>query len=54
LKAAAKIAHVLVVKISDFLDFFINLCGISIVAFVEYEWLIFKLHFGLDNDLCWI
>jgi hypothetical protein len=34
--------------------FFWNLCGISKVALPECEWLIFKLHFGLDNDLFWI
>jgi hypothetical protein len=50
----AAIAYVLVVKISDFFDFFLNLRGISKVALVECEWLIFKLHYGLDNDLCWI
>jgi hypothetical protein len=49
-----KIAYVLVVKISDFFYLKINLCGISKVAPVECEWLILKLHFGLDNDLCWI
>jgi hypothetical protein len=53
-KVDAKIAHVLVIKISDFFEFFWNLCGISKVALVKCEWLIFKLHFGLDNDLCWI
>jgi hypothetical protein len=43
-----------VLKISDFFDLKNKLCGISKVALVEYEWLIIKLHFGLDNDLCWI
>jgi hypothetical protein len=43
-----------VVKISDFFDLKNKLCGISKVALVECEWLIFKLHFGLDNGLCWI
>jgi hypothetical protein len=50
----ARVAYVLVVKITDFFNFFWNLCGISKVALVECEWSIFKLHFGLDNDLCWI
>jgi hypothetical protein len=53
-KVDARVAYVLVVKISDFLFYFLNLCGISKVALVECDWLIFKLHFGLDNDLCWI
>jgi hypothetical protein len=52
-KVDARVAYVIVVKISDFFNFFWNLCGISKVAFVECEWLIFKPHFGLDNDLCW-
>jgi hypothetical protein len=43
-----------VVKNSDFFDLKNKLCGISKVAFVECEWLIFKLHFGRDHDLCWI
>jgi hypothetical protein len=45
---------VLVVKISDFFNLKNKFCGISKVALVECECLIFKLHFGLDNDLCWI
>jgi hypothetical protein len=53
-KVDARIAYVLVVRISDFFDLKNKLCGISKVALVECEWLIFKLHFGLDNDLCWI
>jgi hypothetical protein len=53
-KVDAKIAYVLVIKKLDILDLKNKLCGISKVAFVECEWLIFKLHFGLDNDLCWI
>jgi hypothetical protein len=43
-----------VVKISFFKNILKNLCGISKVALVEHEWLIFKLDFGLDNDLYWI
>jgi hypothetical protein len=45
----ARVAYVLVVKISNFFDLKKNY-----VALVECEWLIFKLHFGLDNDLYWI
>jgi hypothetical protein len=33
----------------NFFDLKNKLCGISKVALVEYEWLIFKLHFGLDR-----
>jgi hypothetical protein len=53
-KIDARILYVLVVEISIFYFIFWNLCGISKVAFVECEWLTFKLHFGLDNDLYWI
>jgi hypothetical protein len=53
-KVNARIAYVLVVKISNFSDLKNKLCGISKVALVECEWLIFKLHFGLENDLYWI
>jgi hypothetical protein len=53
-KVDARIAYLLVVKISIFFDFFWNLCGISKAVFVECEWLIFKLHFGFDIDLYWI
>jgi hypothetical protein len=48
------ILYVLVVKISDFFDFFKNLCAISKVALVVFLWLIFKLDFDLDDDLIWI
>jgi hypothetical protein len=48
------ILYVLVVKISDFFYFFINLCTISKVALVVFLWLIFKLDFDLDDDLIWI
>jgi hypothetical protein len=54
IKVDARIAHVLVIKISDVFYFFWNLCGISKVALVECEWLILKLRFGLDNDIYWI
>jgi hypothetical protein len=50
----ARVLYVLVVKISDFFDFFWNLCVISKVAFIVFEWLIFKLDFDLDDDLIWI
>jgi hypothetical protein len=50
----AGILYVLVVKISDFFYFFINLCAISKVALVVFLWLIFKLDFDLDDDLIWI
>jgi hypothetical protein len=43
-----------VVKKFDFFDLKNKLWGISKVTLVEYELLIFKLHFGLDNDLYWI
>jgi hypothetical protein len=49
----ARILYVLVVKISDFSDFFINLCAISKLALVIFVWLIFKLDFDLDDDLYW-
>jgi hypothetical protein len=48
----ARIAYVLVVKNLSHFNFFKFLCGISKVAFIV--WLIFKLHFGLNNDLYWI
>jgi hypothetical protein len=51
-KVDARVAYVLVVKISDFFYLKNKLCCILKVALVECEWLIFKLHFGLDNDLC--
>jgi hypothetical protein len=38
----AKILYVLVVRISDFFDFFGNLCAISKAAFVVFVWLISK------------
>jgi hypothetical protein len=50
----AKIPYVLVVKISDFFDFFKNLCATSKVALVVFVWLIFKLDFDLNDDLYWI
>jgi hypothetical protein len=50
----AGILYVLVVKISDFFDFFINLCTISKVALAIFLWLIFKLDFDLDDDLIWV
>jgi hypothetical protein len=50
----ARIAHILVVKISSHFDFLLNLCGISKVTLEVCEWFIFKLHFGLDNNLYWI
>jgi hypothetical protein len=50
----ARILYVLVVKISDFFNFFINLCAISKVALVVFLWLIFKLDFDLDDGLIWI
>ena len=37
-----------------FFWYFKNLCSSSKVTLVECKWLIFKLHFGLDNDLYWI
>jgi hypothetical protein len=49
-----RILYVLVVKISDFFNFFRNLCAISKVALVVFLWLIFKLDFDLDDDLIWI
>jgi hypothetical protein len=52
-KIDARIAYVILIKKFNFL-FFWNLYGISKVAFVECEWLIFKLHVGLDNDPYWI
>jgi hypothetical protein len=48
------ILYVLVVEISDFFDFFLNLCATSKVALVIFLWLIFKLDFDLDDDLIWI
>jgi hypothetical protein len=48
------IVYVLVVKISDFFNFFLNLCAIPKVALVVFLWLIFKLYFDLDDDLIWI
>jgi hypothetical protein len=39
----ARILYVFVVKISDFFNFFGNLCAISKVALVVFLWLIFKL-----------
>jgi hypothetical protein len=50
----ARILYAIVVKISDFFDFFGNLCAISKVALVVFGWLIFKLDFDLDDDLIWI
>jgi hypothetical protein len=50
----AGILYVLVVKISDFFDFFGNLCAISKVALVVFLWLNFKLNFDFDDDLIWI
>jgi hypothetical protein len=50
----ARILYVLVVKDSDFFDFFGNLCAISKVALVVFLWLIFKLDFDLVDDLIWI
>jgi hypothetical protein len=50
----AGILYVLVVKISDFLDFVWNLCAFSKVTLVVFVWLIFKLDFDLDDDLYWI
>jgi hypothetical protein len=50
----AGILYVLVVKISDFFYFFLNLCDISKVALVIFVWLIFKLDFDLDDDFIWI
>jgi hypothetical protein len=50
----AWILFVLVVKITNFLIFFWNLCTISKVALVVFVWLIFKLDFDLDDDLIWI
>jgi hypothetical protein len=50
----ARILYVLVVKISNFLFFYCNLCAISKVALVVFVWLIFKLDFDLDDDLIWI
>jgi hypothetical protein len=49
-----KIPCVLVIKISNFLYFFINLCAILKIALVVCVWLIFKLDFDLDDDLYWI
>jgi hypothetical protein len=48
-----RILYVLVVRISDFFDFFGNLCAISKVALVVFLWLVFKLDFDLDDDLIW-
>jgi hypothetical protein len=48
------ILYVFVVKISDFFNFFWNLCAISKVALIVFLWLIFKLDFDLDDDLIWI
>jgi hypothetical protein len=50
----ARILYVLVIKISDFIFIFLNLCAISKVALVIFLWLIFKLDFDLDDDLYWI
>jgi hypothetical protein len=50
----ARILYVLVVKISDFFNFFWNLFAISKVALVVFLWLIFKLDSDLDADLIWI
>jgi hypothetical protein len=50
----ARILYVLVVKNSDFFNFFWNLCAISKVALVVFLWLIFKFDFDLDDDLIWI
>jgi hypothetical protein len=50
----ARILYVLMVKISDFFIFILNLCAISKVALVVFLCLIFKLDFDLDDDLIWI
>jgi hypothetical protein len=48
------ILYVFVVKISNFIYLFKNLCAISKIALVVFLWLIFKLDFDLDDDLIWI
>jgi hypothetical protein len=50
----ARIPYVLVVKSSNFINYFLNLCTISKVTLINCIWLIFKLNFELDNDLYWI
>ena len=50
----AKILYIVMVKISNLFDFFLNLCAISKVALVKCIWLNFKLIFDLDDDVYWI
>ena len=50
----AKIPYVLMVKISIFFNLKNKLCATSKVALIKCLWLIFKLDFDLDDDVCWI
>jgi hypothetical protein len=50
-KVDARIAYILEFKNLNFFNLKNKIILISKVALVECEWLIFKLHFGLNNEL---